>query len=262
MATPRVLAIAGSDSGGGAGIQADIRAITALGGFATTAITVITAQNSLGVTDMLVLEPSLVLAQIDAVLADIGADAIKIGMIGSAAIAEAVADRLVKEDAKDLPIVFDPVLISTSGTLLADAATVAAFERLMARATIVTPNLPELAALSSEGALALARRIGTAVLAKGGHGEGEMLVDRLVLADGVMQEWRDLRITSHNTHGTGCTMASAIAVELARGSDLIASVEIARHYIRRAIASAPGLGAGNGPLGLGVDPPSGVSGHH
>ena len=249
MSIPRVLTIAGSDSGGGAGIQADIKAITAFGGHAMTAITAITAQNTLGVTDVLVLEPALVVAQIDAVLSDIGADAIKIGMIGSPAIAEAVADRLSREDAR-VPLVFDPVMVATSGATLADGATIAAFERLMRLATVVTPNLPELAVLCAEGAEALAARTGTAILAKGGHGEGDRLIDRLVRADGSTETWIDYRIESRHTHGTGCTLASAIAAGLARGERLDVAVAAARRHVRAAILAAPGLGRGSGPLGM------------
>lgn len=248
MSIPRVLVIAGSDSGGGAGIQADIKAVTAFGGHAMTAITAITAQNTLGVTDMLVIEPALVVAQIDAVLSDIGADAIKIGMVGSPAIAEAVADRLSRDDAR-VPLVFDPVMVATSGATLADAATIAAFERLMALATLITPNLPELAIISPEGPEALARRTGVAVLAKGGHGEGRRLVDRLVRPDGSTETWIDERIDTHHTHGTGCTLASAIAAGLARGERLDTAVAAARHHVRAAILAAPELGQGNGPLG-------------
>jgi hydroxymethylpyrimidine/phosphomethylpyrimidine kinase len=248
MSVPRVLVVAGSDSGGGAGIQADIRAITAFGCHAMTAITAITAQSTLGVTDMLVLEPSLVIAQIDAVLSDIGADAIKIGMIGSPAIADAVADRLCRDDAR-VPLVFDPVMVATSGATLADAATIAAFERLMALATLVTPNLPELDVLSPEGPEALAARTRAAVLAKGGHGEGDRLVDRLIRVDGSTETWIDDRIDMRHTHGTGCTLASAIAAGLARGRRIEAAVAAARRYVRAAILAAPGLGNGNGPLG-------------
>ncbi len=252
MSMPRVLAIAGSDSGGGAGIQADIKTITAFGCHAMTAITAITAQNTLGVTDMLVLEPALVIAQIDAVLSDIGVDAIKIGMIGSAAIAEAVADRLSREDAR-VPLVFDPVMVATSGATLADEATIRAFERLMRLATLVTPNLPELAVLCPEGAEALAVRAGAVVLAKGGHGEGDRLVDRLVCPDGSTETWIDDRIETCHTHGTGCTLASAIAAGLAHGERLDAAVATSRLYVRAAILAAPGLGQGSGPLGA---PPS------
>jgi hydroxymethylpyrimidine/phosphomethylpyrimidine kinase len=243
---PRILVIAGSDSGGGAGIQADIKAITAFGGHAMTAITAITAQNTLGVTDILILEPALVIAQIDAVLSDIGADAIKIGMIGSAAIAHAVADRLT---GLDIPIVFDPVMIATSGAALADAPTIAAFERLMGQATLITPNLPELAVLSPDGAEALAERTGAAVLVKGGHGEGALLVDRLVRANEIELQWADLRIDTLHTHGTGCTLASATAAGLADGISLENALARARAYVRAAIIVAPNLGRGAGPLG-------------
>lgn len=249
MSIPRVLAIAGSDSGGGAGIQADIKAITAFGGHAMTAITAITAQNTLGVTDVLVLEPELVVAQIDAVLSDIGVDAIKIGMIGSPAIAEAVADRLSREDAR-VPLVFDPVMVATSGATLADGATIAAFERLMRLAMLVTPNLPELAVLCAEGPEALAARTGTAILAKGGHGTRDRLIDRLVRVDGSTETWIDDRIDTRHTHGTGCTLASAIAAGLGRGEQLDVAVAAARRHVRAAILAAPGLGRRSGPLGM------------
>lgn len=248
MSIPRVLVIAGSDSGGGAGIQADIKTVMAFGGHAMTAITAITAQNTRGVTDVLALDPAMVVAQIDAVLTDIGADAIKIGMIGSPAVAEAVADRLSREDAR-LPLVFDPVMVATSGAVLADARTIAAFERLMGQATLITPNIPELAVLSPDGAEALAKRTGAAVLAKGGHGEGDLLVDVLIEPDGLREEWTDRRIETRHTHGTGCTLASAIATGLARGDALVEAVAAARDYVRRAIEAAPGLGQGSGPLG-------------
>lgn len=251
MSIPRVLVIAGSDSGGGAGIQADIKAVMAFGGHAMTAITAITAQNTLGVTRVETLDPAMVVAQIDAVLSDIGADAIKIGMIGSPAIAEAVAERLEAPDAQ-VPLVFDPVMVATSGAVLADARTIAAFERLMCRATLITPNLPELAVLSPDGAEALALRTGAAVLAKGGHGEGDLLVDALITPDGAREEWTDPRIDTVHIHGTGCTLASAIACGLARGDDLSSTVAAARRYVRAAIEAAPGLGEGSGPLGHAV----------
>ena len=246
MTVPRVLVIAGSDSGGGAGIQADIKTISAFGGHAMTAITAITAQNTLGVSQVMALEPVLVVAQIDAVLADIGADAIKIGMIGSLAIAEAVADRLSMPDAR-MPLVFDPVMVATSGAILADAATTAAFKRLMALATLVTPNLPELAILSPEGPEALARWTGAAVLVKGGHGEGDRLIDRLVRPDGSTETWIDDRIDTRHTHGTGCTLASAIAVGLAAGERLDAAVTAARGYVRAAILRGARARAGQWP---------------
>ncbi len=219
----RVLVIAGSDSGGGAGIQADIKAITMLGGHAMTAITAITAQNTTGVSGVHPVPAEMVLAQIDAVLADLGVDAVKIGMIGSAFVAEQVARRLeaLKAERPELPIVFDPVMIATSGAALADDATTAAFGRLMDVATVVTPNLPELARLSrAEDPVASALRLvgehGCAVLIKGGHEEGEALADALIETDN-MTSWQGQRIDTTSTHGTGCTLASAIATFLAQG---------------------------------------------
>ncbi len=273
---PRILAIAGSDSSGGAGIQADIKTITMLGGYAMTAITAITAQNTLGVTAVEVLSPELVAAQIDACLSDIGADAVKIGMLGSPAIANIVADRLV---GLDLPVVFDPVMVATSGAVLADAATIAAFARLMALATLVTPNLPELSALAGmaevrdEFAMAAAgekvmRQSGApALLAKGGHRPGgleldpagataptqELVFDCLytLSAEGHWAErtFSHERIDTRHTHGTGCTLASAIATFLAEGEELPVAVRKAGDLVVAALKAAPGFGAGAGPMG-------------
>jgi hydroxymethylpyrimidine/phosphomethylpyrimidine kinase len=240
---PRILSIAGSDSSGGAGIQADVKTITVLGGFAMTAITAITAQNTLGVTAVDVLSPAMVAAQIDACVSDIGVDAVKIGMLGSAAIAEVVADRLA---ALSVPIVFDPVMIASSGAALADAATIAAFERLMRLATLTTPNVPELAALGGDTGMA-AR--GVACLAKGGDAPGEVLTDRLVVPGAEPVIWRSPRIATRHTHGTGCTLASAIATLLAGGATLTDAITDARAFVRQALAAAPGFGAGSGPMG-------------
>lgn len=245
----RVLVIAGSDSGGGAGIQADIKAISALGGHAMTAITAITAQNTLGVSAIHPVPAEMVIAQMDAVLDDIGVDAVKIGMIGSPQTAHAVADRL--EALKGVPVVFDPVMIATSGSSLADGDTIAAFERLMKRATLTTPNLPELEELGGE-ATVLAH--GCSLLVKGGHAEGDMLTDRLVAVDGTEMQWTDLRIDTPHTHGTGCTLASAIATGLAQGMSMPEAVARARHYVRAALSGAPGLGQGHGPMGFPVEP--------
>ncbi len=245
----RILIIAGSDSGGGAGIQADIKAVSALGGHAMTAITAITAQNTLGVTGVHPIPTGMVIAQMDAVLSDIGADAVKIGMIGSADTAEAVAERLEQLDG--VPVVFDPVMVATSGSALADAATIAAFERLMRRATVTTPNLPELAALGGEASV---RAKTGALLIKGGHGEGDTLTDRLIDADGGEHVWRDGRIETAHTHGTGCTLASAIATGLAQGMSLPDAVARARRYVRAALLAAPGLGQGHGPVGFPLNP--------
>jgi hydroxymethylpyrimidine/phosphomethylpyrimidine kinase len=242
-APPRILIVAGSDSGGGAGIQADIKTVTMLGGFATTAITAITAQNSLGVDAVMAVPAEMVVKQIDAVLADIGADAIKIGMIGDAATAQAVAARLA---AVDVPIVFDPVMVATSGAALADPATIAAFDALVALAALVTPNLPELAAFGGEAALAGRAR---AVLIKGGHSAGDVLTDRLIVHGRETARWDGGRIDSRHTHGTGCTLASAIAVGLGRGLALEAAIAGARQFVRIAIRAAPGFGAGHGPMG-------------
>ena len=243
MKPARILTIAGSDSSGGAGIQADIKTITMLGGFAMSAITALTAQNTQGVTMVEALSPEMVGAQIDACLSDIGVDAVKIGMLGSAAIAHLVADRLER---LETPVVFDPVMVATSGSLLADEATVAAFDRLIARATLVTPNLPELAALGGEESLAARAN---AVLIKGGHGEGDMLVDRLVSGDGELARWEDPRIDTIHTHGTGCTLASAIATGLGQGLDLAEAIARSRRFIRAALEAAPGFGHGHGPMG-------------
>ncbi len=249
MKPRRILIIAGSDSGGGAGIQADIKTVTMLGGFAMTAITAITAQNTLGVTRVLPIPTEMVLAQMDAVIADIGVDAVKIGMIGSAETAEAVAARLVE---LDVPIVFDPVMVATSGSVLADEATIIAFERLMLVSAIVTPNAPELRALTGsdgeDAARVLAERTGAAVLAKGGDLPGAVVTDILV-EKGRVQHWQDERIETRHSHGTGCTLASAIAVGLASGLPLQQAISRARAFVRLALREAPGFGGGSGPMG-------------
>ena len=244
MATPpRILTIAGSDPSGGAGIQADIKTITMMGGYAVSAITAITVQNTLGVQAVEVLAPELVVAQIAACVSDIGIDAIKIGMLGSAANAHAVADVLA---GMTIPVVFDPVMIATSGGVLADAETVAAFTRLMRLATVTTPNLPELAALGGEAAmLSLTHH----ALIKGGHGEGEVVVDRLIGPAGEVTRWSDPRIDTQHTHGTGCTLASAIAVGLGSGLRLEQAITEARQFVRAALIAAPGFGQSHGPIG-------------
>jgi len=239
----RILSIAGSDSSGGAGIQADIKTITMLGGFAMTAITAITAQNTRGVSAVEVLSPQMVIAQAEACIFDIGVDAVKIGMLGSAAIAHAVADLL--EDLA-VPVVFDPVMIATSGSVLADAETIAGFERLMALASLTTPNVPELAALGGDMAL---QAMGVTYIAKGGDAEGEVVEDRLQVPGQAPVKWSAPRIVTRHTHGTGCTMASAIATGLGEGMDLIAAIERARAFVRKALEAAPGFGSGHGPMG-------------
>ncbi len=254
MTIPRILIIAGSDSGGGAGVQADIKTVTMLGGHAMTAITAITAQNTVGVQAVHVVPPEMVLAQINSIVRDIGIDAIKIGMIGCAAMAEAVAERLEAPDCAAVPVVFDPVMVATSGAALADDGTIAAFGRLLRRASVATPNLPELAALGGEAAV-LAH--GCALLAKGGHANDDddaMLIDRLHPNDPGQPpviEWAAPRIDTSETHGTGCTLASAIAVGLAQQMPLAAAVARARDFVRLSLLNAPGLGAGHGPMGQG-----------
>ena len=239
----RILIIAGSDSGGGAGIQADIKTVTMLGGHAMTAITAVTAQNTLGVDAVHMIPTQMVIDQIAAVVSDIGVDAVKIGMIGNADTAHAVADSLSE---LSCPIVFDPVMVATSGAVLADADTISAFERLMRLATLTTPNLPELDALGGKDAL-LARRI--PLLIKGGHAGGDTIVDELHIAPGQDKSWSDARIETRSTHGTGCTLATAIATGLGQGMELIAATERARLFVRIALLDAPGLGQGHGPMG-------------
>jgi hydroxymethylpyrimidine/phosphomethylpyrimidine kinase len=220
-----------------------------------TAVTAITAQNTLGVTAVHPVPAEVVLAQIEAVVSDIGVDAVKIGMIGSAFTAHQVAERLeqLKAEKPDLPIVFDPVMVATSGSSLADEATVAAFSRLMDVATIATPNLPELNRLTLEddpvaAALHLVGRHGCAILIKGGHEEGDALADALIEED-IMTSWQGLRIDTTSSHGTGCTLASAIAFFLADGASLADACARAREFVRVALHDAPGLGHGAGPLG-------------
>ena len=253
--TARILIIAGSDSGGGAGIQADIKTVTMLGGHAMTAITAITAQNTTGVSGVHPVPTEMILAQIEAVIDDIGVDAVKIGMVGGAFAAEQIAARLerLKAEQPELPIVFDPVMAATSGSSLADDATVAAFGRLMDVATLTTPNLPELKRLTSEedpvsAALHLVGQHGCAVLIKGGHEEGEALADALIETDN-MTSWQGQRIDTTSTHGTGCTLASAIAFFLAGGSSLADAVARSREFVRVALHDAPNLGQGAGPIG-------------
>ena len=240
---PRILSIAGSDSGGGAGIQADIKTSTMLGGHAMTAITAITAQNTLGVQSVYRVPTDMILAQIESVVSDIGVDAVKIGMIGSAEAARAVADYLGK---LGIAIVFDPVMVATSGSELADSDTIAAFGQLMDVASVVTPNLPELEALGGRDEIL---GHGCHLVVKGGHIDGAVIVDELYSPGGLIRRLEGKRLDTSETHGTGCTFASALAVGLGSGLDLVAAFEQAISFTRIAILEAPGLGQGNGPLG-------------
>lgn len=261
---PRTLTIAGSDSGGGAGIQADLKTFAALGCFGMSAITAITAQNTLGVTGVHAIPADMVAAQIDAVASDIGVDAAKTGMLGTAAIVEAVANAVDRHGIRKL--VVDPVMISTSGATLSDNATSQAMVKLLfPRAMLVTPNLPEASYLlgrpitrraDMETAAADLLAMGCqAVLLKGGHLEDDSadnvgLDDLLMLADGTVRVYTHPRIDTPNLHGTGCTLAAAIASQLARGEALPDAVSTALDFVAQAIASGAQLrlGTGNGPL--------------
>lgn len=253
----RVLIIAGSDPSGGAGIQADIKTVTALGGYAATAITALTVQNTHGVTGVHAIAPNIIRAQIDAVMEDIGTDAIKVGMIGEENAAEEIADALVAW-AKEIPVVLDPVLVATSGDALAGEGVAGMLlQKLAPLSALVTPNTEEAGALtglavnSRESMIAAGdalKAIGAeAALVKGGHLLGDKLEDVLVMRGGVKVFEKD-RIETTSTHGTGCTLASACATGLAQGMSLEASVERAIVYVREAIRTAPGFGGGHGPL--------------
>jgi len=253
----RVLVVAGSDSGGGAGIQADIKAITALDAFAMTAVSALTAQDTLGVHGIHDVPPEFVARQMEVVLRDLGADAGKTGMLHTAAVIETVASTL-EALAPDLPLVVDPVMTAKSGdSLLASDAAAALRDTLVPRATLLTPNLPEAEILvghriKSAADMAAARddlmALGaTHVLLKGGHLESNTLQDMLFGPDGD-EVFESRRIDSQHTHGTGCTLASAIAAGLAQSMAVAAAVVRAREYVRAAIEGAPGFGAGHGPL--------------
>ena len=252
----RVLIIAGSDSGGGAGLQADIKAVTMLGAYAATAVTAITVQNTLGVTAVHPIPLDIIEAQGRAVLDDIGADAIKTGMLGDVGTVD-VAARLI-DAGRGVPVVIDPVMIAKGGASLLDPRAVEAVRsELVPRATLLTPNAPEAEALTGLPATstddlrragdALLRMGARAVLMKGGHVPGDRLVDLLITADGE-SAFEAARIETRHTHGTGCTLASACAASLAQGLDLTAAVARAWDYVHRAIEAAPGLGKGHGPL--------------
>jgi hydroxymethylpyrimidine/phosphomethylpyrimidine kinase len=251
----RVLIIAGSDSGGGAGVQADIKTVTALGGYAATAITAITVQNTLGVSAVHEAPLALVLAQARAVLEDIGADVVKTGMLARAETVEAVAG-LISE--ADVPAVVDPVMVAKGGaSLLEDRAVAAVRETLVPRAALLTPNAPEAEALTGlkvedlagqrRAAEALMAMGAGAVLLKGGHVPGPTVRDLLIGPEGE-RVFESTRIETRHTHGTGCTLASACAAGLAQGMTLEAAVERARLYVLEAIRRAPGFGRGHGPL--------------
>jgi hydroxymethylpyrimidine/phosphomethylpyrimidine kinase len=255
----RVLIIAGSDSGGGAGIQADIKTVTALGGYAMTAITAVTVQNTIGVTNVHAVPPEIVREQIEAVMGDLGADVWKLGMMGSAAHVRTVMEAWYALG-EGVPVVLDPVMIAKGGaSLLAGDAIAVIRDELMPVAAIVTPNAPEAEALTGvevrgldgqiDAAEVLVEQLGAfSALVKGGHIEGDTIRDVLLTREGY-RVFESPRIDTRATHGTGCTLASAIAAHLARGHALEPAVEKARAYLMEAIRRAPGLGKGHQPLG-------------
>jgi hydroxymethylpyrimidine/phosphomethylpyrimidine kinase len=252
----RVLIIAGSDSGGGAGIQGDLKTVTVLGGYGMTAITALTAQNTQGVFGIHPVPEDFIAQQIDLVLADIGADAVKTGMLHSAAVIATVAEHVPT----GIPLILDPVMVAKGGAPLLEPEALAALrQKLIHRALIITPNLPEAELLlgraidgerameqAAEDLLALGPK---AVLLKGGHGSGEILTDILAMQDHAPLVLRGGRLNTRHTHGTGCALASAIAAFIAQGLKLPEAVKRAHTYVQHAIACAPGLGQGHGPLG-------------
>lgn len=255
--TPIALTIAGSDSSGGAGIQADLKTFHALGVYGASAITALTAQNTQGVRGVELASPDFVSAQIAAVMDDLSVDAVKTGMLATAGIIRAVVETLDRYPAR--PLVVDPVMVAKGGARLIDDTAIAAMRTLLLpRATLLTPNTPEAAALlggaelKTQGDLIVAGRglrgLGArAVLMKGGHLAGDMVFDALITEDGE-EVFASPRLRTAHTHGTGCTLASAIASNLALGKSLKDAVTAARSYVQHAIATAPGLGHGHGPL--------------
>lgn len=257
MPPPRILTIGGSDSGGGAGIEADIKTITMLGGYALTAITAVTAQDTVSIQAIAPIPEALVERAIRMAFADIGVDAVKIGMLGSAAMVATVAATLAAMPR--VPIVLDPVLASTSGTtLLDDDARTVLLRHLMPLSSLITPNRPEAALLSAQPvdtpdqAIEAGRILCTsgaqAVLIKGGHFDGPILIDRLITPDRVVPLPHQ-RISTRHTHGTGCTLASAIATMLGCGQEMAEAIISAQNILQKALLAAPGFGAGSGPMG-------------
>lgn len=264
---PRLLTIAGSDSGGGAGIQADLKTFAAHGAYGMSVLTAVTAQNTRAVTAVHEIPPTVVAAQIDAVFEDLGVDAVKIGMLGSAPVIRAVAGRLREWLAgrPELPVVLDPVMVAKSGDpLLADEAVETLIEELVPLATVLTPNLPEASRLTGQAVGKEAQRVtaarklaavespitgrpGLSVLVKGGHGAGEVVMD-LLLHRSAVHRFPHPRIHTAATHGTGCTLSSALAARLARGDEVPAAVEGAIEYLTGAMEAAYTLGGGHGPV--------------
>ncbi|GJE59896.1 bifunctional hydroxymethylpyrimidine kinase/phosphomethylpyrimidine kinase [Methylobacterium trifolii] len=259
--TPIALTIAGSDSGGGAGIQADLKTFSALRVYGASVVTALTAQNTLGVQAIHDVPADFVARQLESVFSDLAVTAVKIGMLSQAPVIAAVAEALERH-ARRIPVVLDPVMVATSGDrLISDAAVEALRTRLMPLADLITPNLPEAAALLGEAvaadenaAVAQGRRLialrAPAVLIKGGHAEGTESVDHLLCADGTMRRFAAPRVATRNTHGTGCTLSAAVAAGLARGLPLEEAVAAAKAYVNAAILAADRLsiGQGHGPV--------------
>jgi hydroxymethylpyrimidine/phosphomethylpyrimidine kinase len=257
----RVLIVAGSDSGGGAGVQGDIKTVTALGGYAMSAITAVTVQNTLGVSGVHEIPPEIVRGQIEAVMGDLGADSWKLGMLGSAAHVRIVL-QAYRACGQGAPVVLDPVMIAKGGaSLLAEDAVAVIRDELMEIAAIVTPNAPEAEVLTGmevrdlDGQISAAEMLvealgANAALVKGGHIAGDVIRDVLLTREGY-RVFESPRIDTRATHGTGCTLASAIAAHMAQGLAIEPAVERARAYLMQAIRHAPGLGQGHGPLGHG-----------
>ncbi len=250
-----VLTIAGSDSCGGAGIQADIKTMTMNGVYAMSAITALTAQNTIGVTAISEVTPEFLGRQLDAVFTDIFPDAVKTGMVSNAELIEVIAERLSFYKARN--IVVDPVMVATSGArLISEEAVAVLKEKLLPIATVITPNIPEAEVLSGmkisskadmeQAAKCIADSYGCSVLLKGGHSVSD--ANDLLCADGEMIWFSGKRIDNPNTHGTGCTLSSAIAANLAKGYDLKASVKLAKEYISGALSTMLDLGKGSGPI--------------
>ena len=253
----RVLTIAGSDSSGGAGIQADIKTVSALGAFAASAVTMVTVQDTNGISDIHQTPPLVVSGQISAVMADIGADAIKTGALGSLECIHTVALEIEKL-ASDIPLVVDPVLVSTSGGSLMDRDALGVFKaELVLQADLITPNIHEAEILAGSEITCIAdmKRMGErlltlgppAVLITGGHLKSEQVTDVLITLDGIT-EFTSPRLATRHDHGTGCTLASAIATGLAQQMPLNAAIERAHGYVQAALRTAPGLGRGRGPV--------------
>lgn len=255
----RVLIVAGSDPSGGAGIQADIKTVTMLGGYAAAVLTALTVQNTTAVTDVLPMEPQFVADQMQAVLSDVGADSIKTGMLHNADVMAAVAD-VIDSVEFDGDVVVDPVMVASSGAKLIDDHALETMRTvLLPRATVVTPNMPEAALLvgrpvetfegMTEAAKGLIDMGANAAIVKGGHMAGDMLSDYVLTDSGDSMTVTRTKISTRSTHGTGCSLASGIATGLAQGKRLDKAFEAAHEFVQQAIRLAPGFGAGHGPLG-------------